>query len=59
MAKINAQRMDGGLYLCTRCGQRFGSIAELHDHEKMCKVEDRAPAARENGTNMPASASSR
>lgn len=54
MAKINAQRIGGGQYLCTRCGQHFASIAELHDHEKLCKAENRAPVARENRTDLQA-----
>lgn len=41
MPKTNARPIDGGQYLCARCDHSFGSIAELRDHEKLCKGASR------------------
>ncbi len=53
MAKTNTKRMDGGQYVCAQCDQRFSSIAELRDHEKLCRNSS-APLGTKGADGLPA-----
>lgn len=53
MAKTSTKRMDGGQYVCAQCDQKFSSIAELRDHEKLCRNSS-AHLETKGGDGIPA-----